>query len=210
MGKIIWIEGLVGIGKSTFAEVLAKHTDAVFLREPVDDNPYLADFYQDMTRWGFSMQMELLYRRFDQHWYAMKNDGVYVFDRGITGDKVFADLLHDSGNITDREYQTYVDTHTIMVDKLTPPDIIIYLDGSPERAHRRILSRNRSQEEGLPLKYLEDMNEYYQRLFLSNRRDRFIMDSEIRVYDWKEDYQDPRYYAPIVGSLAKFFRSGTE
>ena len=200
MGKIIWIEGIVGIGKSTFAHILSNVTGITFIQEPVDDNPYLQDFYEDMHRWAFPMQMELLYRRFEQHWYAQSNDGTFVFDRGISGDKVFADMLFDSGHITDREYDTYFMTHKVMVDKLVPPDLIVYLNGTPETAYQRILKRDRDQEATLPLSYLQNMEKYYKPMFLDNRV-AFLQTSKLRVLDWNKDSLDDRYLAPIIRSL---------
>lgn len=205
MGKIICVEGLVGIGKTTFAQEIANHTNAIFIEEPVNDNPYLADFYKDMNRWGFSMQMELLYRRFDQHWYAQQNEGIYVFDRGITGDRVFADMLHESGHIGDREYQTYCYTHRVLVKKLIPADLILYLDGKhPTFAYNRILNRNRYQEKGISLEYLKNMDKHYKHIFLSNGKDEFVRTSKTIVYDWTNSSTDPRFFAPIIRSLDRF------
>ena len=153
-----------------------------------------------MSRWGFSMQMELLYRRFDQHWDANKNDGTFIFDRGISGDKVFADMLFDSGHITDREYDTYVMTHQVMVEKLLPPDLIIYLDGTPETAFQRILKRDRDQEATLPLSYLQNMEKYYKPMFLDGKVG-FLNDVNLKILDWNKDGLDDRYLAPIIGSI---------
>jgi len=200
MGRIIWVEGIIGVGKSTLAELIAVKTGIQFVREPVDDNPYLKDFYEDMHRWAFSMQMELLYRRFEQHWVAQRSHGTFIFDRGISGDKVFADMLHESGHITDREYNTYLMTHQIMLDKLYPPSLIIYLDAIPEVAFERVLNRDRDQEETLPLSYLQNMETYYKHMFLGNDTV-FLNTSEVRVLNWNNDSLDDRYLAPIIRSL---------
>lgn len=179
----------------------------MFVREPVDDNPYLKKFYLDMKRWGFSMQMELLYRRFDQHWNAQYAHGNYIFDRGITGDKVFADMLHDDKLITDIEYDTYLKTHEIMVKKLQTPDLIIYLDGTPDTAFRRILKRDRDQEETLKLSYLKNMEKYYKPMFFGADRPDFIRESKMVTMDWNFDSTDDRYLAPIVRSLeSEYFK----
>lgn len=200
LGKIIAIEGLVGIGKSTFAKILEDHTKVIFLREPVDENEYLYDFYRDMDRWAFSMQMELLYRRFEQHWTAQTEDGVYVFDRSIIGDRVFADMLHDDGHITNREYRTYLNTHRIMTDKLQVPDLILYLDGKPQWAYDRLRKRDREQEEGVPLSYLENMERYYKKTFFRKPSNRLV--KNVRRLNWRENDQ---YNAPIIGQLRSEF-----
>jgi deoxyadenosine/deoxycytidine kinase len=198
VGKIVWVEGIVGMGKSTLAGHLADASEWKFLQEPVDENEYLQDFYEDTKRWAFSMQMELLYRRFDQHLKAQRGSGVYVFDRGITGDKVFADMLNADGLITDREYNTYVNSHNIMLKILRKPDLIIYLDGEPEWAYERVRKRNRNQETTLELSYLQTMNKFYDKTFLSNRKDNFIEGVPMQKYIWK-DGRDTSY----LGILAR-------
>lgn len=200
MGKIIWIEGIVGIGKSTFAKILEDHTEVIYLREPVDENEYLYDFYRDMKRWAFSMQIELLHRRFAQHWTAQTEPGVYVFDRGISGDKVFADMLKDDGMITPREYRTYINSHKTMTKILNPPDKIIYLDGKPEWAYNRLLKRDREQEEGVPLSYLENMETYYKKAFFRKPSSHLI--KNIQRLNWVDNAY---YNAPIVGQLRTEF-----
>ena len=185
MGTIIWIEGIVGIGKSTLAAQLEQlHDGTIYMREPVDDNEYLYDFYRDMKRWSFSMQMSLLYKRFGQHYDAQTTDGTFIFDRGISGDKVFADMLHDDGFIGDREYNTYLESHAIMLRVLKKPDKIYYLDGEPEWAYERLRKRDRVQEAVVPLEYLQNMEKYYRKIFLSNEKDEFIRGVPIARIKW--------------------------
>lgn len=203
-GKIIWIEGIVGIGKSTLAEIITHYTTAKYRREPVDENVYLKDFYKDMKRWSFAMQMDLLYSRFDQHWEAQYCDDVFIFDRGILGDKVFAELLHQDGFICDRKYDTYLKTHNVMTAKLKKPDLVIYLDGTPEMAHKRVLKRNRDQESdnAIPLDYLYKMNKIYHEIFLSENKDDFLEGVKIMKLFWNDNAQ---FNAPIVGQLKSEF-----
>ena len=189
MGKIVWIEGNVGMGKSTLARELNGILEAEYLAEPVDDNPYLADFYKNMKRWAFPMQMHLLYRRFDQHWYAQSHEGTFLFDRGITGDRIFADMLWADGFITDREMATYLSTHKTMSDKLIKPHVIVYLHGTPERAYKQLLKRNRSQEEGVPLAYLKRLDEYYKDIFF-NRRPEIIQGVPVLNTEWYMNNKD--------------------
>lgn len=189
IGKIIWVEGLVGCGKSTLAQYMADKTNAKYIKEPVDDNEYLEDFYNDMTRWGFSMQMELLHRRFKQHYDAENDDaGVLVFDRGILGDRVFADMLNEDGHITDREYRTYLNAHNIMTDVISSPDLIVWLRVKPETAYDRIIKRNRSQEQsGIPVEYLENMLHHYRKLFFNateKNKHLFVQDVPVLSVDW--------------------------
>ncbi len=187
MGTIIWIEGIVGMGKSTLAAQLEHNVDGtIYMREPVDDNEYLYDFYRDMKRWSFSMQMSLLYKRFGQHYDAQSTKGIFLFDRGISGDKVFADMLHADGFIGDREYNTYLESHNIMLRVLKKPDKIFYLDGEPEWAYERLRKRDRIQEAVVPLEYLQNMDTYYRKIFLSNEKDEFLRGVEIVRIKWTD------------------------
>lgn len=198
MSKILWVEGIVGMGKSTFAQIFSEKTDSTYLREPVDENPYLQDFYEDMHTWAFPMQMELLYRRFQQHWEAQNGNGLYVMDRGITGDSVFADMLWESGHIGAREYNTYCDTHKIMTDKLQNPSLIVYLNGTPERALEQLRKRDRAQETSVTLEYLTDLNKHYDRLFFSDQPD-FIKGIPIEVVEWySDDYHNTLH---LIGNI---------
>jgi len=187
MGKIIWIEGIVGIGKSTLAHAMEMNNDfIIYMREPVNENEYLQLFYEDMATYSFPMQMYLLYKRFQQHYEAQNTNGIFVFDRGISGDKVFADMLHADGFISDLDYKTYIETHEIMLKVLKKPDHIIYLDGSPEWAYERLRKRDRIQEATVPLEYLQNMATYYHKIFLSNNKDDFVRGVEINRIKWTD------------------------
>jgi deoxyadenosine/deoxycytidine kinase len=183
---------------------------AVF--EPVDENPYLEDFYLDMKRWGFSMQMFLLAARFQQHQEVLwdpvhKQGGGVVQDRTIYEDTIFARMLHNDGLIGDREWQTYQDHFQVMQGFLRYPDVILYLKVSPETALRRINERSREEEQGkLPLSYLQALYDGYEEFVEEMARYTTVV-----TVDW-EEYKPASEVADLLEGGAesiasKFLRS---
>jgi deoxyadenosine kinase len=158
----IAIAGIIGVGKSTLAEGLTKRLDAALYQEPVKENPYLDDFYKDMGAYAFQMQMFLLYNRFEQTLGISKECGFVVQDRSIYEDQIFAKLLHDKKLITDRDYDTYISSFKIMISQITYPDLILYLDVSPELALQRIQTRGRACEKEISLEYLQALRRGYE------------------------------------------------
>lgn len=157
-----------------------------YVKEPVAENPYLYDFYRDMPRWAFPMQMHLLVKMFQgQHEIRDINES-FIFDRGIVGNKVFATMLHGNGSITDREYDTYKTTYSTLMSLLKKPDKIIFLDGTPEQAYERLQTRGRTQEEVVPLSYLKILQRYYDIVFFSKDRDSFLHGIELIRIEWTD------------------------
>jgi deoxyadenosine kinase len=166
----ICIEGIIGAGKSTLAEALAQRLDALFFPEPTRDNPYLADFYTDLkygrcreTRIAAMMQNYLLFRRYGNHLASVwgQRQRLCIEDRSIYGDTVFAMMLHESEMIDERDYQTYILAYEMMKDHLRYPDLLIYLEVSPETALARVQQRGRECEADLPLDYLKQLTRAY-------------------------------------------------
>lgn len=189
MGKLVVIEGNIGLGKSTLSDELYEIITSERLVEPVEGNKVLAEFYKDQTRWAFALQMEYLYQRFDHHYHANNNEGIFIMDRGISGDKVFVNMLTEAGNMTELESEIYENTRNIMLKLLKPADVFIYLDGSPQRAYDQVQKRSRSIEENIPIEYLESLDKAYVKEFFTNTPE-FIKSSEMIVIDWyMEDKQ---------------------
>lgn len=164
----IGIAGPIGVGKTTLTTTLAKHLDFDAYYEPVETNPYLADFYQDMARWTFPMQMHLLAKRFEQHqevvWNPCHREGRGVVqDRTIYEDTIFARMHHEDGIMSDREYETYTSHFRVMRRYLVYPDVVLYLRCPPELAAQRIRDRRRSAEADIPFDYLEKLHAGYER-----------------------------------------------
>ena len=125
-GRVVWVEGGIGAGKTTLAKILAQALGFRALYEPVNSNPYLDRFYDDPKRWAFPMQMELLYRRYNMQQIAARESllGEYkgaILDRGLPGDRVFCKLHMLAGNIDKLEWETYQQSYEVMACSVTPP-----------------------------------------------------------------------------------------
>ncbi len=158
----IGIAGMIGAGKSTLATALGQHLNLPVYYEPVQDNEYLADFYRDTARYAFATQIYLLNRRFQQHQEIIWRGGGGVQDRTIYEDAVFARTLVGLGLMEDRDYRTYVSLFRHMSNFMCRPNVIVYLDVSPERSLERIKVRQRGVESGVTLAYLEALHAEYE------------------------------------------------
>lgn len=161
------ISGLIGAGKTTLANAMAKEMGLPVYHEPVDDNPYLADFYKDMAKHGFELQIYLLNKRFEQQQGVTWSKRGGVSDRSIYEDRVFAKMLFQSGMMDERNYNTYCELFDNMAAFMKPPTLLIHLDVSPEESLRRIQERARGCESGITLEYLQALHQGYQE-FLDN------------------------------------------
>lgn len=172
---LIWVEGLIASGKSTFSRKIAERLHLRLIEEPVGngegiENPYLEKFYKDPKKWAFPMQIFLLHQRFAMQQlasYEATGVGGYsgsILDRSLSGDRVFAKMHRDSGNIEQLDWQTYEIAYSIMCRNLLPPTLLVYLDVQPETAFNRMKKRNRGAEAGVPLEYLRELRAGYQEL----------------------------------------------
>jgi deoxyadenosine/deoxycytidine kinase len=161
--KHIAISGNIGSGKTTLAEKLSKHYGWIPLYESVEHNPYLRDFYQDMTRWAFHLQIYFLNSRFRQINEIRANEKTTIQDRTIYEDAyIFARNLHKSGHISERDYQSYLDIFNSMIEFVKPPDLLIYLRSDIPKLVRQIQKRGRDYEYAMRLDYLKNLNEHYE------------------------------------------------
>ena len=158
----IGIAGIIGAGKSTLATALGKHLEIDVYYEPVEDNEYLADFYRDTERYAFAMQIYLLNRRFQQHQEIIWRGRSAVQDRTIYEDSIFARMLAESGKMDERDYRTYLELFRHMSNFMCKPNVIVYLDVSPELSLERIHERGRGIESGVTLEYLGALYEGYE------------------------------------------------
>ncbi|KAL0235648.1 hypothetical protein GEMRC1_002230 [Eukaryota sp. GEM-RC1] len=158
----IGICGLIGAGKSTLATALAEKLDLPVYYEPVTDNEYLADFYNDMAKYAFPLQVYLLNRRFEQHQQIIWQGQGGVQDRTIYEDSVFAKMLSDSGLMEKRDYETYLRLFNNMSNFMRKPNIIIFLDVTPQESLDRIKQRSRDCESSVSLEYLQSLYDAYQ------------------------------------------------
>ena len=163
----IGIAGLIGAGKTTLAAALGKHLNLPVYYEPVQDNEYLADFYRDTPRYAFATQIYLLNRRFQQHQEVIWRGGGGVQDRTIYEDAVFAKMLADEGIMEERDYRTYLNLFRHMSNFMRRPNVIVFLDLTPETSMARIRQRHRDVESGITMTYLEALHREYQ-AFIQN------------------------------------------
>ena len=161
--KHIAIAGNIGSGKTVLTEKLAKHYGWKAMFESVDKNPYLRDFYYDMPRWAFHLQIYFLNSRFKQVNEIRASDIPTVQDRTIYEDAyIFASNLRKSEFITDRDYQSYLDIFNSMIKFVQPPDILIYLKADIPKLVGQIQKRGRDYENAMRIDYLKNLNEHYE------------------------------------------------
>ncbi|MFM2315792.1 MAG: hypothetical protein RLZZ155_124 [Bacteroidota bacterium] len=159
----IAIAGNIGSGKTTLTTLIAKHYKYTAHFEEVDNNPYLSDFYKDMQRWSFNLQVFFLRSRFRQLIDIKKKSKKIVQDRTIYEDAyIFAPNLHAMGLMTTRDFENYTDLFGVMDEFITPPDLLIYLRASVPTLVQNIQKRGREYEEAIRLDYLTRLNERYE------------------------------------------------
>ncbi|MDX2174654.1 MAG: deoxynucleoside kinase [Bacteroidota bacterium] len=159
----IAIAGNIGSGKTTLTSLLAKHYKWHAHYEDADDNPYLNDFYEDMQRWSFNLQVYFLNNRFNQILEIRKGKHTVVQDRTIYEDAyIFAPNLHAMGLMTSRDYDNYFNLFKLMDGLVKAPDLIIYLRASVPTLVKQIQKRGRDYENSIRLDYLKRLNERYE------------------------------------------------
>lgn len=160
----IAIVGNIGAGKTTLTELLAKHFGWEAQFEAVDNNPYLEDFYGDMKRWSFNLQIYFLNSRFQQLIELQQGDKSIIQDRTIYEDAyIFAENLHDMGLMTGRDYENYRAIFDNITSFIKPPDLLIYLKASVPTLVNNIQRRGREYESGIRLDYLSKLNDKYKK-----------------------------------------------
>ena len=158
------IAGNMGSGKTTLAEKLAKHYNWKPEFDAVEYNPYLSDFYTDMLRWSFNIQIYFLNSRFRQILNIQKNENSVVQDRTIYEDvEVFAKNLNENGLLNDRDYNTYLDLYNNLMPFIKHPDLLIYLRADIPLLIDRIEKRGRAYENLIRLNYIRDLNQLYEK-----------------------------------------------
>jgi len=159
----IAVAGNIGSGKTTLTNLLSKHYGWETHFEDVDHNPYLNDFYHDMQRWSFNLQIYYLNSRFTQVQEIKKTEHTVIQDRTIYEDAfIFAPNLHSMGLMTTRDFENYFSLFNLMDSFVSPPDLLIYLRASVPTLVNQIQQRGREYEESIRLDYLKRLNERYE------------------------------------------------
>lgn len=157
------IAGNIGSGKTTLTGLLSKHYGWESHYEDVDGNPYINDFYAEMQRWSFNMQIYYLNNRFNQVLEIREGKKGVIQDRTIYEDAyIFAPNLHSMGLMTTRDFETYFSLFNLLDKFVQPPDVLVYLRASVPRLVSQIQSRGREYEEAIRLDYLKRLNERYE------------------------------------------------
>lgn len=163
MKRYVVLAGSIGAGKSTLVRLMCDRLGWTPYFEPVAENPYLADFYQDMGRWAFASQVFFMAWRVKSHRALMDDPGTVVQDRSLYEDaEVFARNLHRQGHLSDRDWQTYRELYRTFTTLLPAPDLVVYLRASVSTLLARIGRRGRDYEAGISREYLEGLNELYE------------------------------------------------
>jgi deoxyadenosine/deoxycytidine kinase len=159
----IAIAGNIGAGKTTLTKILAKQFDWDIRLEDVDDNPYLRDFYENMTKWAFHLQVYFLNSRFEQVHALRKGPKTVIQDRTIYEDAyIFAKSLYHSGHFSERDYQNYLRLFHGMINYVQPPDLLIYLKSDIGNLVSNIEKRGRDYEDAIRIDYLKNLNTHYE------------------------------------------------
>lgn len=162
-GKLISVTGNIGSGKTTLTRLLAKHYKWKPHFEDADENPYLNDFYEDMQRWSFNLQVSFLNSRLQQIQEIRKNGKTVIQDRTIYEDGyIFASNLHSMGLMTTRDYENYMSLFSTVLEFVVPPDMLVYLRATVPTLVKQIQKRGRPYEESIRLDYLRRLNERYE------------------------------------------------
>jgi hypothetical protein len=161
--KYVAIAGNIGAGKSSLTKVLSDYFKWEAYYERVDDNPYLTDFYQDMRRWSFNLQVFFLSSRFNHQRQIEQSPHSMVQDRSIYEDaEIFARNLYEMGLMSGRDFENYTALFAIMTSYLRPPDLLVYLRASVPTLVRHIQARGRDYESSIRIDYLERLNQHYE------------------------------------------------
>ena len=159
----IAVAGNIGSGKSTLTQLLARHYGWEACYESVDNNPYLEDYYRDIHRWSFNLEVYFLKERFRNLLAIQKADHTIIQDRTIyEGVYVFMANNKAMGNLSDRDYETYMELFHLMMKMVAPPDLLIYLKSSVPHLVSQIQKRGRDYEQTISLDYLAGLNRHYE------------------------------------------------
>lgn len=184
------IAGNIGAGKTTLTSLLSKHYKWIPHFESVDKNPYLDDFYAEMERWSFNLQVYFLNSRFRQILELRKSGKDIIQDRTIYEDAhIFAPNLHAMGLMTNRDFNNYSSLFELMENLVTPPDLLIYLRANISTLVGQIHKRGREYESSISIDYLSRLNERYEAWITKYDKGKLLI-IDVDSIDFVEDQED--------------------
>lgn len=193
----IAIAGNIGSGKTTLTRMLAKRYGWTPRLEPVDHNPYLADYYADMPRWAFNTQIYFLGQRFKEVVEISKSQEWIIQDRTIFEDaRIFAPNLHQMGMMSDRDYQNYADLFDTMISLVRLPDLMIYIRSSLPTLVSHIHKRGRDFEQSMRMDFLSNLNDRYEQWIQSYPGRLIIVDGDTCHFE-----QNPEDFMQITDRI---------
>jgi deoxyadenosine/deoxycytidine kinase len=189
----IAIAGNIGAGKTTMTNLLADFLQLEPVFESVEHNPYLADFYDDMSRWSFNLQIFFLHNRFSNQIKLMKLNKGFIQDRSIYEDReIFARNLKDLNFMSSRDWSTYTSLFDDMVQFIREPDLIIYLKASTQTLIGRIKNRNREYEKDISSEYIHSLNIYYEKWISKIESDKILIidTNNFNIFEDKVEFEN--------------------
>ena len=189
----IAVTGNIGAGKTTLTTMLAKHYGWETQFEDVDHNPYLDDFYQDMSKWSFALQMYFLGSRFRQVKEIRESGKNIIQDRTIYEDAyIFAENLNEMNLLSDRDYSNYTSLFNLMKSFVSAPDLLIYLKADISTLTKQIAKRGREYESGISIDYLMRLNNKYEAWINSYKEGKLLI-IDVNDLDFVEREEDFGY-----------------
>ncbi|MCR5571503.1 MAG: deoxynucleoside kinase [Bacteroidales bacterium] len=187
----IAVAGNIGSGKTTLTKMLAAHYGWKPRFESVDFNPYLADFYEDMERWSFNLQIYFLNKRFKDVVEISRSSDVIIQDRTIYEDaRIFAPNLHAMGLMSTRDFENYSDLFDLMMSLVSPPDLMIYLRSSIPNLISQIQKRGREYEKSIRIDYITGLNDRYEEWIRGYKGNLLVIDADnVKFGNRPEDFE---------------------
>jgi len=198
--KHIAIAGNIGAGKTTLCELLSNHYGWEVNYESTDDNPYLEDFYNDMSRWSFNLQIYFLNNRYRQIVEIQKGSKTVIQDRSIYEDAhIFAPNLHKMGLMATRDFHNYFDLFKLMSSQVNAPDLLIYLKASVPTLVNHIQKRGRDYESTMSLNYLKSLNDKYED-WIENYEEGKLLVLDVNELDYKNNTEHRQF---VIDEVSK-------
>ncbi|MHA1995398.1 MAG: deoxynucleoside kinase [Candidatus Hodarchaeales archaeon] len=206
---LIWVDGIIGAGKTTAVIEIGKALKLEIFQEPLNED-LLKIYYEDQNRWGFSFQIDMLNKRFavqSNAAFSTQHRNGAIIDRALPGDRVFAQMLMKDKKIHPINWEIYETAYSMFIQSLIPPNLLIFLDVTPEVAYQRIKGRSREAENSslLPMSYLRRLHSEYQKLLteLASGEHPWSSQMEIWLIDWNKDWRSMK---PMIENIKIHFR----